>query len=69
MKKLIEEPDGVTGTKVKTFSGHPSSLLKANRDKTAKKSSLKPEEEQPELKPRFNDIKPNETQVTDENNA
>ena len=37
MKKFVEEPTGVTGTRVKTFSGHPSDLIKAGRE-TMKKS-------------------------------
>lgn len=38
MKKYGEAPDVVTGTRVKTFSGHPSDMVKAKRD-TAKKTS------------------------------
>lgn len=37
MKKYVEEPTGVTGTRVKTFSGHPSDILKASKDSTIKK--------------------------------
>ena len=28
MKDFVDGPTGVTGTRVKTFSGHPSDLLK-----------------------------------------
>ena len=39
MKKFAEEPAGVTGTKVKTFSGHPSSMTKKKLDSNKQRFS------------------------------